>query len=133
MVMACQHIAWPSAQYCWWASPRRVRVRPGLLSSPRATRESTPTSQILLYERTPDGRYQLNGVEFIVPYALYSRDSVPPLLMGQRLHREDNLNIWYLHVWAWSGNADGVFANFNPAVTSPKETAKVYTPFARDP
>ena len=86
-----------------------------------------------MYERKADGRYQLNGVEFIVPYALYSRDSVPPLLMGQRLHREDNLNIWYLHVWAWSGNADGVFANFNPAVTCPKETAKVYTPFARDP
>src|SRR3954469_1993621 len=32
--------------------------------------------QILLYERKPDGEYHLNGVEFIIPYRLYARDSV---------------------------------------------------------
>ena len=87
--------------------------------------------QILLYERKPDGAYHLNGVEFIIPYRLYSRDSVAPVLMGQRLHHEDNLNIWYLHVWAWTDNPDGVFSNFNPNVSCPGG-GKVYTPFARD-
>ena len=37
--------------------------------------------QILLYERAPDGAYQLNGVEFIIPYRLYPRDSVAPVWM----------------------------------------------------
>ena len=86
--------------------------------------------QILLYERMPDGAYKLNGVEFIVPYRLYSRDSVPPVLFGQKLHHEDNLNYWYLHVWAWTNNAEGVFANFNPSVSC-GTTGKVYTPFTR--
>ena len=87
--------------------------------------------QILLYERKPDGGYQLNGVEFIIPYRLYARDSVPQVVMGQQMHHEDNLNIWYLHVWAWTNNADGVFADFNSAVSC-GAVGKVYKPFSRD-
>jgi len=86
--------------------------------------------EILLYERLPDGRYRLNGVEFIVPYRAWPRDSVAPLLLGQQLKHEDHLNLWYLHVWAWSNNADGVFADFNPAVSCPAGSRKVFTPFA---
>src|SRR5262245_11412985 len=41
--------------------------------------------QFLLYERRPDGSYRLNGAEFIVPYRFYSRDSTPPVFMGQKL------------------------------------------------
>jgi hypothetical protein len=85
---------------------------------------------ILLYERKPDGAYKLNGMEFIVPYRLHSRDSVPPVLFGRKLAREDNLNFWFLHVWAWSENADGMFADFNPAVACPAN-AKVFRPFTR--
>ena len=44
--------------------------------------------QILLYERMADSSYRLNGVEFIIPYRLWPRDSVAPVLMGQTLHRE---------------------------------------------
>ena len=84
---------------------------------------------ILLYERMPDGKYQLNGVEFIIPYRLYSRDSTAPVFLGQRLKREDNLNIWYVHVWAWKENTSGVFADFNPAVKC--QTGKPYEPFTR--
>ncbi len=94
---------------------------------------ATPTvgrPQILLYERMPDGRYRLNGVEFIVPYRLWARDSVAPVLMGQRLKHEDNLKLWYLHVWAWTDNADGVFADFNPVVSCPESSRKVFTPFS---
>src|SRR5207237_10734483 len=56
--------------------------------------------EILLYERLPDGSYRLNGVEFIVPYRVWPRDSVAPVLLNQTLHHEDNLQLWYLHVWA---------------------------------
>ena len=86
----------------------------------------------LLYERMPDSSYKLNGAEFIVPYRLYSRDSLPPVLFGQKFHHEDNFNYWYLHVWAWTNNAEGMFANFNPAVTCPPAAAKVYKAFSRD-
>jgi hypothetical protein len=51
--------------------------------------------------------------------------------MGQTMHHEDNLDIWYLHVWAWKNNPDGMFANFNSTVSCPG-TGKVYEPFARD-
>jgi hypothetical protein len=85
--------------------------------------------EILLYERLPDGEYRLNGVEFIIPYRAWPRDSVAPAVMGQLLKQEDNLKIWYLHVWAWTTNVDGVFADFNPAVTCPTTARKVFTPF----
>jgi len=89
--------------------------------------------EILLYERMPSGDYKLNGVEFIVPYRAWSRDSVAPTLMGQRLKHEDNLKIWYLHVWAWSNNTDGVFADFNPSVRCPAGASKVFRPFEQPP
>ena len=85
--------------------------------------------QILLYEQMPDNSYRLNAVEFIIPYRLWPRDSVAPKLMGQTLHQEDNLKFWYLHVWAFRENPNGVFANFHPDVKCPDATRKVYTPF----
>jgi hypothetical protein len=88
--------------------------------------------QILLYERRGN-EYHLNGVEFIVPYTIWPRDSVAPSVMGQRMKHEDNLKIWYTHVWAWTNNPDGLFADFNPNVTCPAEGSKVYTPFAGPP
>jgi hypothetical protein len=87
--------------------------------------------EILLYERMRDGSYHLNGVEYIVPYRSWSRDSVAPVAFGQRLKHEDNLKVWYLHVWAWTNNADGLFADFNPAVECPPEASKVFTPYAK--
>ena len=75
--------------------------------------------EMLLYERMPDSSYRLNGVEFMVPYRYWPRDSVAPVLLGQKLHHENNFNYWYLHVWAWTDNPDGVFANMNPDVHCP--------------
>ena len=84
--------------------------------------------EILLYQRMADGRYRLNGVEFIVPYRVWPRDTIAPTVMGQLLKHEDNLKYWYLHAWAWTRNPDGLFADFHPDVTCPKEATKVYTP-----
>ena len=87
--------------------------------------------EILLYDRATDGTARLNGVEFIVPYGAWPRDSAPPVLMGQALRREDNLNIWYLHVWAWNENPDGVFADYHPRVTCPDTARRVFMTFVR--
>jgi hypothetical protein len=87
--------------------------------------------EILLYERAPNGAYRLNGVEFIVPYRAWPRDSIAPIVFDQHMKHEDNLNIWYLHVWAWSDNPDGLFADFNPLVHCSPQASKVFTPFAR--
>ena len=84
--------------------------------------------EILLYERQADGGYRLNGVEFIVPYRAWPRDSTPPTVMGQTMLHEENLQFWYLHVWAWKPNPDGLFANFHPQVSCPAEQRKVFTP-----
>jgi hypothetical protein len=75
--------------------------------------------EILLYERLDDGGYRLNGVEFIVPYRIWSRDSSPPKVFGLDLKREDNLNLWYLHAWVWTENPAGLFADWNPDVKCP--------------
>jgi hypothetical protein len=88
--------------------------------------------EILLYERTPDGAYRLNGVEYIVPYRYWPRDSVAPTIMGQRMKREDNLAFWYLHAWAWSENTDGMFADFNPSVRCGADS-RVFKPFEKPP
>lgn len=78
--------------------------------------------EILLYEKRPDGSYRLNGVEFIIPYRVWPKDSVPPKLMGRDMYRADDLNLWYTHMWVWTANSAGLFANYNPAAKCiPKE------------
>lgn len=88
--------------------------------------------EILLYERLADSTYRLNGVEFIVPFAAWPRDSAAPTLMGRKMMREDNLRFWYAHVWAWNRNSDGLFANFHPDVRCRGSDRRVFTP-AADP
>ena len=83
--------------------------------------------EILLYQKMPDGKYQLNGVEFIVPYRAWPRDSVAPTVLGQLMKHEDNLKYWYLHAWVWNRNPDGLFADFHPNVSCPAGASKVYT------
>ena len=72
--------------------------------------------EILVYAYDGAGRYKLNGVEYIVPYSARGPDAEPPTVMGQALKRADGLQLWYLHVWLWEPNPNGVFADWNPAV-----------------
>ena len=71
--------------------------------------------EILLYAPMPDGSVKLTGVEFVVPFGAWTRDE-PPVLFMQPFHREETGKIWYLHVWAWEPNRDGLFADWNPAL-----------------
>ena len=84
--------------------------------------------ELLLYERLPDGKYQLNGGEYIIQYKFWPRDSVPPVIYGQNMKQEDNNKYWYLHLWAWKDNPNGLFADFHPSVFCSDSTKTDYTP-----
>ena len=71
--------------------------------------------QILTYQRTADGGYELTGVEYVVPKDQWPHDD-PPQVMGQELRSSSSLGLWYLHAWVWTPNPDGLFANWNPNV-----------------
>jgi hypothetical protein len=72
--------------------------------------------EILVYAPLNDGGRKLTGVEYVVPYSAWDREEAPRIL-GQDLKRSDGLAIWYLHVWVWEKNPNGIFADWNPAVT----------------
>jgi hypothetical protein len=71
--------------------------------------------EVLVYEKRPDGTFQLNGVEFYVPFSAWTK-AEPPSIMGQNLKRAESLGFWYLHVWNWTPNPSGLFADWNPDV-----------------
>jgi hypothetical protein len=71
--------------------------------------------EVLVYERLASGALRLNGVEFIVPISAWTSPE-PPRILGQPLKRADSLGIWYLHVWNWTANPSGLFADWNPEV-----------------
>jgi hypothetical protein len=71
--------------------------------------------EVLVYEKMPDGAFQLNGVEFLVPISAW-KSAEPPRIMGQALKKADPLGIWYLHVWTWKPSPSGLFADWNPDV-----------------
>jgi hypothetical protein len=78
--------------------------------------------EVLLYEPKGKGRLQLVGVEFIIPFSAWTA-STPPTLYGQTFSRNLTFEVWALHVWAWRENTDGVFADWNPAVTCARDDA----------
>lgn len=46
--------------------------------------------------------------------------------------RTYNLRIWYLHVWAWTSNPEGMFANFQPDVKCPPATQRYFGRWSDD-
>ena len=71
--------------------------------------------EVLVYEKLPNGTFQLNGVEFLVPISAW-KSAEPPRIMGQALTKADPIGLWFLHVWTWKPNPSGLFAPWNPDV-----------------
>jgi hypothetical protein len=71
--------------------------------------------EILVYAPTNRGAPKLVGVEYIVPLSQWNNQEAPQIF-GQELKRSEALKIWYLHVWSWEENSNGLFADWNPAV-----------------
>ena len=63
--------------------------------------------EVLVYEKMPDGTFQLNGVEFLVPISAW-KSTEPPRIMGQALMKVDSIGFWFLHVWTWKPSPSGL-------------------------
>jgi hypothetical protein len=72
--------------------------------------------QALLYEATPDGKYNLVGVEYIV----FNIDQPHPHF-GNQLFDVGGTPIpdphYSLHVWVWKANPNGMYTAYNPNVS----------------
>jgi hypothetical protein len=53
--------------------------------------------EVLVYEKMPDGTFQLNGVEFLVPISAW-KSTEPPRIMGQALTRADSIQSWRIRL-----------------------------------
>jgi hypothetical protein len=69
----------------------------------------------LLYEPRENGPPKLLGVELAIPYAMWP-EAQPPRFMGAEFQREDEFGVFGLHVWAWTKNPEGMFAEANPDI-----------------
>lgn len=69
----------------------------------------------LIYE-AEGKRPRLVGVEFALPYSLWSGDE-PPVFLGNSFQPEDEFGVFALHAWVWRHNPEGMFAESNPRVS----------------
>jgi hypothetical protein len=79
--------------------------------------------EVLVFEPTRNGRLRLAAVEYIVLAEQWdANNDHPPVLGGQHFHfvsapNRSGLPAYYeLHVWAWTRNPNGTFADWNPQV-----------------
>jgi len=74
--------------------------------------------EILLFVPGENGELRLGAVEYAVPIDLWDEGSiVPPRILGQSLHPNDELGFYVLHAWLYEENPSGVFADWNPEVS----------------
>ena len=84
-------------------------------------RLDTSLPDALLYEPARDGRLTLVGVELAIPYALWAAGD-PPTFQGATFQREDEFQVFGLHIWLWRQNPNGLFAIANPNVSCDRAT-----------
>jgi hypothetical protein len=70
----------------------------------------------LIYEPAKNGRLTLVGVEFAIPYPLWTGTQSPEFF-GNEFEREDEFGVFGLHAWVWRHNPNGMFAESNPRVS----------------
>ena len=70
----------------------------------------------LIYEPRRNESPRLVGVEFAVPYALWTAPH-PPTFQNATFQREDEFGVFGLHAWVWRTNPEGMFAESNPNVS----------------
>ena len=73
--------------------------------------------EILVYNKTHDGGFELVAVEYAVPIEL-SPDTAPAGFTGDNdeWDRNTGFGLWLLHAWVWTHNPNGVFNPTNPLV-----------------
>ncbi len=70
----------------------------------------------LIYAPDGAGRPRLVGVEFAIPYSMWTDPGAPEYL-GNAFQPEDEFGVWALHAWVWRANPDGMFAESHPFIS----------------
>jgi hypothetical protein len=73
----------------------------------------------MVYAPGPNGQYQLDAVEYIVPAAAWDAagNTQPPSVLGQSFHLNPALGVYILHAWIWRDNPAGIFQDWNPKIS----------------
>ena len=71
--------------------------------------------ETLVYEPGRNGTLKLVAVEYLVPTDAWEGET-PPSLFGQEFH-DTGAGLYVLHAWLWRHNPNGMFADWNPAVS----------------
>jgi hypothetical protein len=72
--------------------------------------------ELVMYAPRADGTYEFLGVEYIVPISAWS-GAEPPTLLGRQFMRNEQLQLYVLHVWLGKENPEGLYADWNPNVS----------------
>jgi hypothetical protein len=84
--------------------------------------------EALVYEPTADGDMILVAFEYLVFADAWDPNNEgreAPVLFDREFHLKTNIPetppVWTLHLWLWTSNPDGVFADYNPLVFCPAD------------
>jgi hypothetical protein len=72
--------------------------------------------ELVMYEPLADGTLEFIGIEYIVPFAAWTQPE-PPALLGRSFMRNEQLELYVLHVWLGKENPNGIYADWNPNVS----------------
>tara|TARA_R110002050_G_scaffold18847_2_gene54656 strand:- start:504 stop:1028 length:525 start_codon:yes stop_codon:yes gene_type:complete len=76
--------------------------------------------QVLLFASNSNSEeLELVGVEYIVPFSVLPSTATAPELYFQKFHKNEEQEIWALHVWTELENPKGTFYDWNPKVSCP--------------
>jgi len=81
--------------------------------------------EMLVYRKRPNGQHELLALEYLVPAPVWdAMHPQPPVLFGHPMHLLRTPNrygttapLYELHVWLWEHNRNGLFNDWNPAVS----------------
>jgi hypothetical protein len=84
--------------------------------------------EALVYEPGTDGSMALVAYEYLIFADQWDPEDSgrePPELFGQTFSLKttipDTPPVWALHIWLWSHNPEGLFADFNPLIVCPSD------------
>jgi hypothetical protein len=79
--------------------------------------------EAMVYVPGPRGKLKLGAVEYIVLAAAWDAagHTEPPEVLGHHLHLNQDLGVYVLHVWLWKHNPAGIFEDWNPNISCPRE------------
>lgn len=80
--------------------------------------------EALVYEPRKDGSLYLVALEYLVFASNWTKDD-PPTAFGMPFHLVTTIPntppVWALHLWLWSDNTEGLFADYNPLIFCPED------------